>query len=38
MTLLNMQEATLEVESNMRATGNLKEPSEYFDQDKKGKK
>ena len=28
MTLLNMQEAALEVDSNMRATGKLKEPSE----------
>ena len=38
VTLLNMQEAALEVESNMLATCKLKEQSKYFDRDKKGKK
>ena len=38
VTFLNMQEATLEVESNMLATSKLKEQSKYFDQDKKRKK
>ena len=33
-----MQEAALEVESNMLATRKLKDHSDYFDQDKKGKK
>ena len=30
VTLLNMQEAALEVESNMLTTGKHKEQSEYF--------
>ena len=33
-----MQEATLEVESNMLASSKLKEQLEYQEQDKKGKK
>ena len=33
VTLLNMQEAALEVESNMLATGKLKDHLDYFDQD-----
>ena len=37
VTLLNMQEATLEVESNMLATGKLKNHSN-FDQDRKCKR
>ena len=38
VTLLNMQEAALEVESNMLASSKLKEQSEYLGQYKKGEK
>ena len=38
VTLLNMQEVALEIESNMLALSKLKEQSEYQEQYKKGKK
>ena len=37
-SLLNMQEATLQVESKMLASSKIKEQPEYLEQDKKGKK
>ena len=37
-TLLNMQEAALEFESNMLESSKLKEQTKYLDQDKNGKK